>query len=92
MLKPQGGSRKSERGKSISMKDTTEDLLDEAIWACIIMPKGDPNPSNLYPAACIAKALMDEGLEVGEEALKTLKGDNVCGRNFIEEVERNNEI
>jgi len=65
----------------------TLDIIDSAMSACFIEPKGDPNRSNLYPAACMAKILIDSGYTIDEDFLNSLHGDNMCNHDFLKEVE-----
>lgn len=69
------------------LNDKIVELLECGIGACIAYPRGDPNRSNLYPAACMAKILLDEGHEVDEDVFNTLKGGNACDCDFMKEIE-----
>ena len=71
------------------MKSHTKNLIIAAIDACLIEPKGDPNRSNLIPAAILVKALKDEGVKFdlrGE--YRQIKGNNPGNYNFMKEVEK----
>ena len=67
--------------------EKTADIIDSALSACFIEPKGDPNRSHLYPAACMAKILIDSGYTIDENFLSSLQGDNMCSHDFMKEVE-----
>jgi len=69
-------------------KSTEEDLLYKAFCACFIEPRGDPNRSNLYTAACLAKILLAKGYTLDGDWMKTLRGkDGICNHNFMKEIE-----
>ena len=67
--------------------EKTADIIETALAACFIEPKGDPNRSNLYPAACMAKILIDSDYEVDESFMRQLKGENMGNHDFMKEVE-----
>jgi hypothetical protein len=71
------------------MKQHTQDLIEAAIDACLIEPKGDPNRSNLIVAAILVKALKDEGIKFDLRGFyRQIKGNNPGNYNFMAEVER----
>jgi hypothetical protein len=63
-------------------------ILKAAIVDALGGPRGDPDRNNLYPAACIVKVLLDEGVPVEEDTLKGLKKDNMYDYDFLAEVEK----
>jgi hypothetical protein len=69
------------------MKNSTIDLLYGILDACFIEPKGDPNRSNLYPAACVAKILIEEGYSMSRVYMRQLRKDNMYNHDFLKEVE-----
>ena len=69
-------------------KSMEENLLYKAFCACFIEPRGDPNRSNLYTAACLAKILIVKGYTLDKHWMKTLMGkDGICDHDFMKEME-----
>lgn len=72
-----------------TMKQSTIDLLIDAVDACLIEPKGDPNRSNLITAALIVKALRDAGVKFDLRGMyRQIKGNNPGKHDFMAEVEQ----
>lgn len=73
--------------KRIDMTEKSAELLRQGIQEALGSPRGDPDDSNLRPAACMAKVLMDEGFEVSEDTLISLRKDNIYNHDFLAELE-----
>jgi hypothetical protein len=69
------------------MKPSSAKILKAAIQECLGGPRGDPDRSNLYPAACMAKVLLDEGFKVDKNTLSGVQKDNMYDHDFLNEVE-----
>lgn len=69
------------------MTEKSAELLKQGIQEALGAPRGDPDNSNLRPAACMAKVLLDEGFEVDENTIKSLREDNIYDHDFLKELE-----
>ena len=74
------------------MDTKTVKILEAGINDALGGPRGDPDRNNLYPAACMVVALMQEGHKVEDYIIKNLRSDNMYGHDFIEEVEQEFEL
>ena len=68
------------------MNETPVKILQAAVLECLGGPRGDPDRNNLYPAACMVKVMLDEGIKV-DDTLAGLKKDNIYDHDFLAEVE-----
>jgi len=68
------------------MKETSVKILEAGIIDALGGPRGDPDRNNLYPAACMAKVLLEEGFEVDKDTLKSLEKDNMYDHDFLQEI------
>lgn len=69
------------------MTEKSAKILRNGIIDAIGGPGGDPDRNNLYPAACMAKVLMDEGFKVDDDVIACLRKDNMYDHDFLTEIE-----
>jgi hypothetical protein len=66
------------------------DLVEMALNACVVEPKGDPDRAHRYAAACCIKILTAEGYKLDRETMSLMKVDTPIGKhNFLKEVTDN---
>ncbi|MBE3085608.1 MAG: hypothetical protein IMZ64_05250 [Bacteroidetes bacterium] len=66
------------------------DLVDMALNACIIRPKGDPDGAHRYAAACCIKILTAEGYKIDKVTMRLMRVDTPVGKHdFLKEVTNN---
>lgn len=63
------------------------DLVEMALDACIVRPKGDPDGAHRYAAACCIKILTAEGYKFNRATMRLMKVDTPIGKHdFLKEV------
>jgi hypothetical protein len=69
------------------MKESSAKMLQTAITVALGRPRGDPDDSNLEPAAYMAKVLIDEGFKVSGSSMQGIRGDNIYHIDFLKQIE-----